>query len=337
MQSVKTQTAFPTKEKGVQTEWVLHKIEIEESRRPNRDMLLRYISRKWFLIRQENEFSVPEMLSPIREVEDKAEEWKGWGAGEFVWVEDEKENTQNNDSSNIDNKRKRTDDHAEKQVKRIKEEITKQDKENAVNENKRKSTNDNGERQTKRIKIKQEDLENLSGTNWLNDEVINNYLELISNKNTYAMSSFFFPRLQVNGYSAVRRWTKKVNIFEYRKVIIPIHMGNHWCLAVIDIIFGQIRYYDSLGGSQPRYLDTLLEYLKEEVEEKGVKPIRREDWSLETKMNIPRQTNGYDCGIFTCMFARYEARNKEFNFTQRDMPQIRTKMIRELQMRCLEN
>ncbi|XP_043271833.1 ubiquitin-like-specific protease ESD4 [Venturia canescens] len=347
---VKTQTASSTKEKGMQTEWMLQVIEIEESRRSNRDLLLRFIRRQWNLIEVREAFKVPEILSPIREFEEEGEVWKTWKAGEFVWSED-KENTQNNNNNNIDNnknKRKRFDDNVETQTKKIKKETNKENTENSnINDNndsngrKRKST-DNKEKEqvTKKIKkemrIRQEDLETLKGENRLNDEVINNYLELISNEDVYVMNSFFFPRLHINGHVAVKRWTKRINIFKFRKVIVPIHLGNHWCLAVIDMLFGEICYYDSFKGSQPAYLATLLEYLVQEAKEKNEVPINKEEWTLGNKTNIPCQTNGYDCGVFTCQFARYEAANRAIDFTQQDMLQIRARMARELQAGCLE-
>ncbi|XP_043275441.1 sentrin-specific protease 1-like [Venturia canescens] len=293
--------------------------------------------------------AVPNILSPIREVEDKGEEWKEWRAGEFIWIEDVGENTENNhnrnkkkkshkeqeqikktkeetikeeeketkeDKGNKNNKDesnekkgKKDKNDGQQETKKIKKEAKGEDKENTENnndninnnENKRKRTDDNGERRTKRIKIKQEDLETLSGTNWLNDEIINNYFEL------------------------------------YRKVIVPIHLGNHWCLAVIDMLFGEICYYDSFKGSQPAYLATLLEYLVQEAKEKNEVPINKEEWTLGNTTNIPCQTNGYDCGVFTCQFARYEVANRAIDFTQQDMPQIRAKMARELQAGCLED
>ncbi|XP_043282341.1 sentrin-specific protease 1-like [Venturia canescens] len=343
----KTQTASSTKEKGVQTDWIIREIEIEESRRPNRDLLLRFIRRQWNLIEVREAFKVPEILSPIREFEEEGEVWKTWKAGEFVWSED-KENTQNNNNNNIDNnknKRKKTDDNEEKQIKKTKRETTKEDKENNTNndvknENKRKSNdNDDGQTKTKKIKreIKQQDLETLNGTNWLNDEVINNYLELISDEKTYVMSSYFFPRLHVNGYEAVKRWTKKVNIFKYKKMIVPINLGNHWCLAVIDFVASNIVYYDSFGRENPKYLITLRNYLVEEAKNKGAGPIQIEEWSLVTKMNIPRQTNGYDCGVFVCLYAKHVIERKEMNFSQQEMPQKRRQIRRELETGIIES
>ncbi|XP_043271206.1 sentrin-specific protease 1-like [Venturia canescens] len=344
---VKTQTASSTKEKGMQTEWMLQVIEIEESRRSNRDLLLRFIRRQWNLIEVREAFKVPEILSPIREFEEEGEVWKTWKAGEFVWSED-KENTQNNNNNNIDNnknKRKKTDDNEEKQIKKTKRETTKEDKENNTNndvknENKRKSNdNDDGQTKTKKIKreIKQQDLETLNGTNWLNDEVINNYLELISDEKTYAMSSFFFPRLHVNGYEAVKRWTRKVNIFKFEKMIVPINLGNHWCLAVIDFLARNIVYYDSFGRDNPKYLITLRKYLIEEAKEKGNDQNKKKEWSLATKMDIPRQMNGYDCGVFVCLYTKHVIEKKEMNFTQQEMPQIRQQIRRELETGIIES
>lgn len=48
--------------------------------------------------------------------------------------------------------------------------------------------------------------------------------------------------------------------------------------------------------------------------------------------DAPQQYNGFDCGIFTCQFLEYLSRGKEspFNFTQKDMPYIRKRMIWEI-------
>ncbi|XP_043285705.1 sentrin-specific protease 1-like [Venturia canescens] len=340
MQSVKTQTAFPTKEKGIQTDWIIHRIEIEESQKSDRDFLLRFISRQWFLIRLKDEFKVPDMLSPMREVEDKAEEWKGWGAGEFIWIEDDKENDKNNDNE----KKKLTRKIEEETEKDEKEGLSNNNNNDHKNENKRKRIDDKEEEQTKRMKkeIKREDLQTLEGTRWLNDEVINSYFDLISadeahGQRVYAMNSFFFPRLHLSGYEAVKRWTRKINIFKYDKVLIPVHLGNHWCLAIINMRSKTITYYDSFKGENPRYLQTLLQYVIAEAQAKGEVVVESSQWSLTTKKDIPRQLNGYDCGVFICQYAnKYEAANREMSFSQEEIPQVRQRMMRELQMGNIE-
>lgn len=54
----------------------------------------------------------------------------------------------------------------------------------------------------------------------------------------YSFSTFFFPKLrgggggQPGGHAAVKRWTKAVDIFLYDLILVPLHMGVHWAMAV---------------------------------------------------------------------------------------------------------
>lgn len=88
--------------------------------------------------------------------------------------------------------------------------------------------------------ITRRDLHTLHGLNWLNDEVINFYMNLICErskeadfKRCYAFSTFFYPKLLKEGYSqSLKRWTRRVDLFSHDLVLIPIHLGLHWTLAV---------------------------------------------------------------------------------------------------------
>jgi sentrin-specific protease 1 len=89
------------------------------------------------------------------------------------------------------------------------------------------------------IDVRRKDLQTLKGLNWLNDEVINFYMNLICARSetlndllAYPFATFFYPRLIKDGHQGVRRWTKKVDIFTYNLIIVPIHLGMHWTLAV---------------------------------------------------------------------------------------------------------
>ena len=54
------------------------------------------------------------------------------------------------------------------------------------------------------------------------------------NASVHAFNTFFYPKLMSNGHSGVKRWTKRGNIDIFAKdfVLIPVHLGMHWCLAV---------------------------------------------------------------------------------------------------------
>lgn len=53
----------------------------------------------------------------------------------------------------------------------------------------------------------------------------------------YAFSSFFYPKLMNYNYQMVKRWTKKVDIFSYDIILVPVHLGLHWTLSVRIFFF----------------------------------------------------------------------------------------------------
>ena len=78
------------------------------------------------------------------------------------------------------------------------------------------------------------DLATLNGLQWLNDEVINYYLQLIRSRSdnssylpaVHCFNTFLYPKLKSKGHSAVKRWTKKINLFDFQMVFFPIHLGK---------------------------------------------------------------------------------------------------------------
>ncbi|XP_022672379.1 sentrin-specific protease 1-like isoform X2 [Varroa destructor] len=189
-----------------------------------------------------------------------------------------------------------------------------------------------------RLEITRNDLETLTGLNWLNDNVINFYLTMIVERSkensslpkTYAFSTFFVTTLEQKGYAGVRRWTKKVDLFSHDIVLVPVHLGMHWCMAVIDIRHTTIKYYDSMGKRNDRCLRDLLDYLVSEMKDKKKEPLDISEWKLVNVEGLPQQNNGSDCGMFACKYAEYASRDARLNFTQGDMPYFRKRMIVEL-------
>ncbi|KAF9978444.1 SUMO1 sentrin specific peptidase 1 [Actinomortierella ambigua] len=190
------------------------------------------------------------------------------------------------------------------------------------------------------VTITKNDIRTLRPGEWLNDEVINFYGQLImarSNASSalpkvHVFSTFFYKTLSENGYDKVRRWTKKTNIFAKDYLLIPIHCsGNHWTSAVIDMNKKKISYYDSLLGNNPKCFLTLRNYLESESRDKLKKPFDFQGWENECPKNIPRQQNGFDCGVFTCFFIESKSRGaNSFDFSQADMPYLRQKMVLDI-------
>ncbi|GAA6086704.1 sentrin-specific protease 2 [Tachysurus ichikawai] len=191
-----------------------------------------------------------------------------------------------------------------------------------------------------KLRITQRDLATLQESCWLNDEVINFYLNLVMarteqeacGRKVYCFSTFFFPKLHGGGHAAVRRWTKAVDLFLYDFILIPLHLGVHWSLAVVDFRAKSVRSYDSMGQRHDDICNMILMYIKEECEVKKGKGVEILKWTVTSlrATEVPQQKNGSDCGVFVCKYADYIARGRPFTFRQCHMPYFRKVMIWEI-------
>lgn len=188
------------------------------------------------------------------------------------------------------------------------------------------------------ITITRRDIDTLKGLNWLNDEVVNFYMQLICDRSektdnwpkVYAFNTFFYPRLMDKGHSALKRWTRKMDLFSFDLILIPVHLGMHWCLAVIDLSHKAVHYYDSMLGNNDRCLKALLQYLKDEHMDKKKSEFDVSGFEAKCIKDIPQQMNGSDCGMFACKFAEYLSRRAKITFDQEDMPYFRRRMVYEI-------
>ncbi|KAH0512592.1 Sentrin-specific protease 2 [Microtus ochrogaster] len=176
-----------------------------------------------------------------------------------------------------------------------------------------------------KLRITRGDIQTLKNYQWLNDEVINFYMNLLverSKKQGYpalhAFSTFFYPKLKSGGYQAVKRWTKGVNLFEQELVLVPIHRKVHWSLVVMDLRKKCLKYLDSMGQKGHRICEILLQYLQDESKTKRNTDLNLLEWTHYSMKphEIPQQFNGSDCGMFTCKYADYISRDKPITFTQ---------------------
>ncbi|RWR95287.1 ubiquitin-like protein-specific protease ESD4 isoform X1 [Cinnamomum micranthum f. kanehirae] len=197
------------------------------------------------------------------------------------------------------------------------------------------------------IEITREVLQCLKPRAWLNDEVINVYLELLKERERrdpkgflkcHFFNTFFYKKLigGRNGYDykAVRRWTtqKKIGygLIECDKIFVPIHKKAHWCLAVINIKDEKFQYLDSLKGMDTQVLKVLARYFVDEVKDKSDKDIHVSSWKQEFVNDLPVQKNGWDCGMFMIKYADFYSRGSKLCFSQEHMPYFRKRTVKEI-------
>jgi len=185
------------------------------------------------------------------------------------------------------------------------------------------------------IEITTRDLQTLCDGHWLNDNVIDFYFNLITSKNqsVFGWTTHFFTTLKLKGYQGVARWSKrkKVNVTEQDLILVPINiMGTHWALAVVNNKERKFQYFDSLSSNgNQQALQIIKNYMIQEAK-KHNSSIDFEKYSLMKNMPSPQQQNGFDCGVFACICAKYVAQWKELTYGQKDMKIIRRRMAYEI-------
>ncbi|ERN02234.1 ubiquitin-like-specific protease ESD4 [Amborella trichopoda] len=182
---------------------------------------------------------------------------------------------------------------------------------------------------------------------WLNDEVINLYLELLKEREKrdpkhflkcHFFNTFFYKKL-ISGrsgydYKAVRRWTtqRKIgyDLIECDKIFVPIHKEIHWCLAVINIKDKKLQYLDSLRGLDSEVLKVLARYIKDEAKDKSETEVDLSSWIQGCIEDLPEQQNGSDCGMFMIKYADFYSRGLKLSFSQDNMPYFRRRTVKEI-------
>lgn len=119
----------------------------------------------------------------------------------------------------------------------------------------------------KRTEITADDIPRLDDDEFLNDSLINFWLRKLElahperEKSVYFFNTFFFDTLSGKNsrdgrkgfsYDAVKRWTKKVDLFSYDYVLVPVNLSFHWFIAIVC----NLR---SISRSKPVLDDTLIE------------------------------------------------------------------------------
>ncbi|XP_062189936.1 putative ubiquitin-like-specific protease 1B, partial [Phragmites australis] len=196
------------------------------------------------------------------------------------------------------------------------------------------------------IEITKQKLQCLRPRGWLNDEVINLYIELLKERaereperflKCHFFNTFFYKKLTCGiagyDYQSVRRWTtfKKLGygLIECEKIFVPVHRDIHWCLAVINMKDKTFQYLDSLGCLGHDVLRVLARYIMDELKDKSNVVIDTSSW-VEVSDFLPSQQNGWDCGMFMLKFMDFHNRGLKPSFSQEHMMYFRKRTAKEI-------
>ena len=142
-------------------------------------------------------------------------------------------------------------------------------------------------------------------------------------KDLFAFSTFFYSKLSSQGFKSVLHWHKGKDLSGKRLLLFPVHLKelSHWCLVVANVPNRQLSCLDFLGKQNHTCLKAVKQFLDQ---------ASGHSYFIKEEESVPRQSTSYDCGVFVCLYARCLAKGLVLNFSQRDIPTSRNKIVNEL-------
>ena len=158
----------------------------------------------------------------------------------------------------------------------------------------------------------------LNGTNWLDDDIVNQFSELMMKKHqdlyvfpTYFNLSFFSLN---RGYETVKKFDKSPDMFSSRLVMFPMLEHCHWFLCVyqphesILYILDPYVKEDTINNILEQHTNSLVkleqEFLKPHFERKRNMILQDLIKTVVLPPSIPEQMDGHNCGPFMLEFER---------------------------------
>jgi sentrin-specific protease 1 len=188
-------------------------------------------------------------------------------------------------------------------------------------------------------------LSSANGTDsWLDDDAVNawfnsivetkkrqeNYVKSDSKPPPYAnlQTAWWAKASSKEGPAGLKRWMKRagvggVNMLECERLFLPINMGSHWTLLIINGTNTSIEYLDSLHGDPTRFFNIARALLKSELGDQ----YNAQKWQDLKRTRSSKQSNYNDCGVFTCFNGLAAAKDKPYKEVTADkMPDARMMM-----------
>ena len=184
-------------------------------------------------------------------------------------------------------------------------------------------------------------IESKSNDRWLNENIVNFYLSLLlysnEDKNILTLPSQSLQKYLSNNESEDIKLISK-NIFDYNLIIVPVCFKKHWSLELIKVNEKKVRYFDSLAKQkQAIERKSLLEkfitkIITVDARQKQL-DLEINEWIFRAESNVQQETFSYDCGLFTCSFARSiingEWSSKE-TYSEEKLENIRKRISEEI-------
>jgi sentrin-specific protease 7 len=202
------------------------------------------------------------------------------------------------------------------------------------------------------------DFDRLEPEVYLNDNLINFYLKFIENvliseemrKRCHFFNTYFMAKMlklwnesnkniqdHDNIYQEMKKWIKKVNLFEKDFIFIPVNINEHWDLIIIcyphrffsqdnDLPF--LLFFDSLCRMDNIYAFILFQFLSRELRTKMPEKFTNFALPKSFRFNLttlphyqhmlPKQSNLSDCGLYLLQYIEMFVYNQDHIMEQKE-------------------
>jgi hypothetical protein len=96
--------------------------------------------------------------------------------------------------------------------------------------------------------------------------------------------------------------------------------------VLLSCVVERVEYLENIAkylNDELQFNTTIPEATKSLFTSRNKQPV----WKLvSTGHSVPQQDNGFDCGVFACLFAEYYHLGRTMDFTSRDIPFFRQRM-----------
>ena len=186
------------------------------------------------------------------------------------------------------------------------------------------------------LNISRGDLITLKGENWVNDNIINFYLELIKENRKakdptfFCFNTFLYVSFKSRGYELVKNYSRGTDIFEKDIILIPIFEANHWRLIVVRPKILEITYIDSLNMDGTQILENIQSFLSQEHEAKKGSNLDFSKWNIRQDRKVPQQLGSHECGVFVMHFADKIVKREPLDVDVHNIPSLRRSICQEI-------
>ena len=171
----------------------------------------------------------------------------------------------------------------------------------------------------------------LSFGEWLNDDVINIYTEMMEKRfirecvTPYKiLNSYFATNTLTKKDDQIQRVVRKKGLDKNHILIMPVNNRNHWYFAVFEK--GELAVYDSMKHNENYYMENPI--FKNAL--KFARTFYDKEYQLVVRSDFPQQDNYYDCGVFMLMGIRDILRHKQWSYHQGDINFKRIQIVQEI-------